>query len=174
MSSGFSCRRNDESRTDEEVLVADTPEYDVEITRVFDAPRERVYEAFTDGDQFAEWYGPPGFPVRRDTVELDARVGGPQRFAMVSDEDPSMRTAFEGRFTEVIENELLSSSGAWDGIPGQAGPWPSNLRVEFRDDDGKTRLLLREGPHPPGTADLGRQAWEMMLPKLESLVHAKG
>jgi hypothetical protein len=29
---------------------------------------------------------------------------------------------------------------------------------------------VREGPHPPGTADLGRQAWEMMLPKLESLL----
>jgi hypothetical protein len=30
--------------------------------------------------------------------------------------------------------------------------------------------VVREGPHPPGTADLGRQAWEMMLPKLESLL----
>jgi hypothetical protein len=37
-------------------------------------------------------------------------------------------------------------------------------------DDGRTRLVVREGPHPPGTADLGRQAWEMMLPKLESLL----
>jgi hypothetical protein len=55
-------------------------------------------------------------------------------------------------------------------MPGQAGAWPSNLRVEFHDHDGRTRLVVREGPHPPGTADLGRQAWEMMLPKLESLL----
>jgi uncharacterized protein YndB with AHSA1/START domain len=150
--------------------MTETPPYDIEITRVFDAPPERVYQAFTDPDQFVEWYGPVGFPVDRDTVELDAQVGGRQRFAMVSDADPSMRTGFDGRFIDVVQNVLLSSRGAWDGIPGQAGPWPSNLRVEFFDHDGKTRLVVREGPHPAGTADLGRQAWEMMLPKLESLL----
>jgi uncharacterized protein YndB with AHSA1/START domain len=150
--------------------MTETPPYDIEITRVFDAPPERVYQAFTDPDQFVEWYGPVGFPVDRDTVELDARVGGRQRFALVSDADPSMRTGFDGRFIDVVQNVLLSSRGAWDGIPGQADPWPSNLRVEFFDYDGKTRLVVREGPHPAGTADLGRQAWEMMLPKLESLL----
>jgi uncharacterized protein YndB with AHSA1/START domain len=146
------------------------PAYDIEITRVLEAPRERVYQAFTEPDQFAEWYGPVGFPVHRDSIELDARVGGRQRFAMVSDDDASLRTGFDGRFIEVVPNELLSSSGAWEGIPGQAAAWPSSLRVEFHDDDGKTRLVVREGPHPPGTADMGRQSWEMMLPKLESLL----
>jgi uncharacterized protein YndB with AHSA1/START domain len=150
--------------------MTEAPAYDIEITRIVAAPPERVYEAFTDPDQFAQWYGPVGFPVDRDTVELDARVGGRQRFAMVSDADPSMRTGFDGRFIEVAQNVLLASRGAWDGIPGQAAAWPSNLRVEFHDHDGKTLLVMREGPHPPGTADLGRQAWEMMLPKLESLL----
>jgi hypothetical protein len=42
--------------------------------------------------------------------------------------------------------------------------------VEFNDHDGKTRLVVREGPHPPGTAELGGQAWEMMLSKLKSLL----
>jgi uncharacterized protein YndB with AHSA1/START domain len=105
--------------------------------------------------------------VHRDTVELDARVEGRQRFAMVSDDEPSMRTEFDGRFDEVVQNELLSSRGSWDGIPGQTEAWPSNLRVEFHDQGGKTGLIVREGPHPPGTADPGREAWEMMLPKLE-------
>ena len=59
------------------------PPYDIEITRVFDAPPERVYRAFTDPDQFARWYGPVGFGVPRDTVEVDARVGGWQRFELV-------------------------------------------------------------------------------------------
>jgi len=148
----------------------ETTPYDIEVTRVIDAPRGRVYEAFTDPDQFAGWYGPIGFPVDRETVEVDPRIGGRHRFAMVSDADPSMRTAFDGRFVEVAENVLLSSRGAWEGIPGQARVWPSNLRVEFEDADGGTRLVVREGPHPPGTADFGRQAWEMMLPKLESLL----
>ena len=152
--------------------MTETP-YDIEITRVFDAPRKRVYEAFTDPNQFAEWYGPVGFPVERETVELDARVGGRQRFTMVSDDDPSMRTGFDGRFVDVVENTLLSSRGAWNGIPGQADDWPSNLLVEVSDDDdGKTRLVVREGPHPPGTAEMGRQAWEMMFAKLESVLRS--
>ena len=150
----------------------DTPEYDIEISRVLDAPRDRVYEAFTDPDRFAQWYGPPGFPVPRDTVEIDPRVGGRQRFTMVGEADTHMRSGFDGRFTEVIQDEALASSGAWQGVPGQDGAWASSLRVELFDEDGKTRLVVREGPHPPGTADMGRQAWEMMLPKLESVLRA--
>jgi hypothetical protein len=64
-------------------------------------------------------------------VEVNPWVGGRQRFEMVSEADPSVRTGY---------------------------------------DDGRTRLVVREGPHPPGTAELGRQAWEMMLPKLASLL----
>ena len=150
--------------------MTETEPYDIDVSRVIDAPPTRVYEAFVEPDQFADWYGPTGFPVERASVELDAQVGGRMRFAMVGEADPSMRTAFDGTFVEVIEDELLSSSGSWAGIPGQAGGWPSNLRVEFHAKEGGTRLVVREGPHPPGTADLGQQAWEMMLPKLESLV----
>jgi uncharacterized protein YndB with AHSA1/START domain len=150
--------------------MTDTEPYDIDVSWLIDAPPTRVYEAFIDPDQFATWYGPIGFPVDRASVEVDARVGGFMRFAMVAEADPSMRTAFDGVFIEVVENELLSSSGTWAGIPGQAGGWPGNLRVEFHATNGGTRLVVREGPHPPGTADLGRQAWEMMRPKLESLV----
>ena len=52
----------------------------------------------------------------------DARVGGLQRFVMVSEADPSVRTGFTGSFTEVVDNQLLASSGSWDGIPGQVTP----------------------------------------------------
>jgi uncharacterized protein YndB with AHSA1/START domain len=89
---------------------------------------------------------------------------------MVAEADPSMRTAFDGRFTQVVDNQLLVSSGTWEGIPGQMDPWESNLRVELYDEEGKTRVVLREGPHPAGTADLGRQAWEMMFAKLDTLL----
>jgi uncharacterized protein YndB with AHSA1/START domain len=145
-------------------------EYDIEVTQVLSAPPDRIYQAFVDPSQFVQWYGPQGFPVDPSSVEFDARVGGHQRFEMVSEVDPSMRTGFDGRFTEVVENSLLASRGKWNGIPGQSDPWPSGLRIEFHDDAGETRLVLREGPHPPGTADMGRQAWEVMLPKLEALV----
>ena len=70
--------------------MTDTTPYDLEITRTFDAPPERVYRAFADPDEFHRWYGPTGFPVDPQTVEIDARVGGRHRFTMVSDADPSL------------------------------------------------------------------------------------
>ena len=151
--------------------MSDDDPYDIECVHVFDAPPERLYRAFTDPDQFARWYGPVGFPALRDTVELEPRIGGGQRFVMVGEDDPGLRTGFDGRFTEVVENALLASSGSWDGIPGQDGPWPSNLRVEFHHEGGTTRVVVREGPHPTGTADLGRQAWEMMFTQLDAVLH---
>jgi uncharacterized protein YndB with AHSA1/START domain len=149
--------------------MADVP-YDIELSHILNASPARVYEAFSNPDQFAHWYGPDGFPVQRETVEIDARVGGRQRFTMAGDADPSMRTGFDGRFTDVVANELLSSSGTWHGIPGQQHGWSSNLRVEFHDQNGTTRLVVREGPHPEGTTEMGRLSWEMMFAKLDTLL----
>jgi hypothetical protein len=64
---------------------------------------------------------------------------------MVNEADPSMRMAFDGRFTEVVDNELLASSGSWNGVPGQEAAWKSQLRVEFHGEDGRLGVL-REGP----------------------------
>jgi uncharacterized protein YndB with AHSA1/START domain len=88
------------------------------ITRVFDAPRELVYRAFIDPDQIAQWFGPVGYSVPRDSIDVDARVGGYQRLVMVNDENPSERSPVNATFTEVIENELLVGSEEWEGVPG--------------------------------------------------------
>jgi uncharacterized protein YndB with AHSA1/START domain len=91
---------------------------ELRITRIFDAPRELVYRAFVDPDQLAQWFGPVGFSVPRDTVDVDARVGGHQRFVMINDDDPSFRSPVDATFTEVIENELLVGEESVEGIPG--------------------------------------------------------
>jgi uncharacterized protein YndB with AHSA1/START domain len=56
---------------------------ELHIERVFDVPRELVWKAFTDPDQVAAWFGPVGYSVPRDSVEIDLSVGGHQRFTMV-------------------------------------------------------------------------------------------
>ena len=150
--------------------MAEAPGYDIELTHTFNATPERVFRAFTDPEQFAMWYGPDGFPARADSVEIDPQAGGTHRFAMESEADPSIRTAFDGHVTEVVPDQLVAISGSWVGIPGLSGPWPSHLRVEFHAEGGATRVLLREGPHPTGTAELGYQAWEMMFVKLDAML----
>jgi uncharacterized protein YndB with AHSA1/START domain len=136
------------------------------ITRTFDAPRELVYRAFTDPDQLAEWFGPAGFSVPRDSVEIDARPGGVERFIMVSDADPAMTSPVDAQFTEVIENELL--------VGVEAGPGPAasmTLRIEFHEEPGgRTRLVIRQGPFADGVADMARGGWLSSFEKLDKLL----
>jgi uncharacterized protein YndB with AHSA1/START domain len=150
--------------------MTDNASIDVDITRDFDTPRELLYKAFTDPDQLAHWYGPLGFSVPRDSVEVDARAGGHLRLVMVSDSDPDLRSVVNLRVTEVVENELLVGIEDWEGVPGQQGTWSIHRRLEFHDQNGKARLVLREGPHPAGMADMARQAWESMFAKLDTLL----
>jgi uncharacterized protein YndB with AHSA1/START domain len=142
------------------------------ITRIFDAPRELVYRAFTDPDQLVQWFGPVGFSVPRDTVDIDARVGGHQRFVMVSDENPSLTSPVDAQFTEVIENELLVGTQEVTGIPGTQGVVTMSLRLEFHDEGGKTRLLLRQGPFTQEMEDMTREGWLSSFTKLDTLLAA--
>jgi uncharacterized protein YndB with AHSA1/START domain len=140
------------------------------ITRIFDAPRELVYRAFVDPDQLAAWFGPIGWSVPRDTVEVDARVGGHKRFTMVNDEDPGMTSPVDAVFTEVIENELLVGEEPESVIPGFAGRgmW---MRIEFHDEDGgRTRLVLRQGPYAPEFAEMAREGWTSSFTKLDKIL----
>lgn len=141
------------------------------ITRVFDAPPELVYKAFIDPDQLAQWFGPVGFSVPRETVEIDARVGGHQRFVMVSDEDPEVTSPVTARFIEIIENQLLVGVEDSPGGPGdQTLPNALTVRIEFHDEGGKTRLVLRQDPFTEEMEGMARVGWESSFTKLDDLL----
>jgi len=145
--------------------------YELAISRVFDAPRELVYQAFVDPDQLAQWFGPVGFTVPRETVAIDARVGGYQRFVMISADDPSLRSPIDATFTEVIENELLVGEQEVLGIPGFEGVAKMTLRLEFHDEPGgKTRLELRQGPYTQRLEADAREGWNSSFSKLDALL----
>jgi uncharacterized protein YndB with AHSA1/START domain len=141
------------------------------ITRTFEAPRELVYRAFVDPDQIAQWFGPVGFSVPRDTIDMDVRVGGHQRFVMVSDEDPAIKSPVNATFEEVVENELLVGSEEWD-MPGADGPVRMYVRLEFSDEDGKTKLVLRQGPYTEEMEGMARKGWNSSFTKLDTLLAA--
>jgi uncharacterized protein YndB with AHSA1/START domain len=140
------------------------------IHRIFDAPRALVYRAFTDPDQIAAWFGPVGWSVPRETVSVDPRPGGEQRFVMVNDADPEMRSPAVGRFTEVVENELLVGT---EDVATGSGPASGAmyLRLEFHDEGGnKTRLVLRQGPYAPEIESQARDGWNSSFTKLDALL----
>lgn len=73
------------------------------ITRVFDAPRELVWRAWTEPEQFAQWWSPDGFTI--PVCEMDMRPGGHIRVVM---EGFGMRSPSEGTVKELVEPERLA------------------------------------------------------------------
>jgi uncharacterized protein YndB with AHSA1/START domain len=141
------------------------------ITRIFDAPRELVYRAFVDPDQISQWFGPAGWSVPRDTVDIDARPGGHQRLTMVNDEDASQASPVNATFEEVVENELLVGYEIVKGFPGLPDGSRLYMRLEFHDEGGnKTRLVIRQGPFTQELADMTREGWNSSFPKLDTLL----
>src|SRR4051794_15231495 len=78
----------------------------VVITRVFDAPRELVFRAWTDPDQLASWFGPEGMEIPRESVLIDPRVGGRFELRMVRSE-MGFEMALVYEIVELVEPELL-------------------------------------------------------------------
>ena len=134
---------------------------DVVLTRWFDAPVDRVWRAFTDPDELAQWYGPQGVSVDRDTVDVDPRPGGAWALTMVVGD---RRMPLSGTVTEVREPHLLVVTDAMpDGTL-------VTMTVELSEEDGGTRLRLRQGPFPVAGADGAEVAWGQALDKLEALL----
>ena len=113
-------------------------------TRVFDAPRELVYRAWTDRDQFARWFPPDGFSA---DCELDVRPGGVIRVDMKG-EDPALGPDFFGKvfpgkgvYQEVVPNERLSFT--FDA-PGEDGPLTLLMTVLFESQGRTTRLTIHQ------------------------------
>jgi uncharacterized protein YndB with AHSA1/START domain len=128
----------------------------VTFTREFDAPRERIFAAYTDPDQLARFFAPEGMSVPRDSVVVEPHKGGRCELTMVMGD---MEMPFKGVYLDVREPELLAFH-----IPGEA------MKQEITLTDlggGRTRLTLRQTDVPeqfrgPG-AQLGfNSSWNLL------------
>jgi uncharacterized protein YndB with AHSA1/START domain len=140
---------------------------EITLSRVFDASPELVYRAFADPDQLCLWFGPDGYSVPCETVQIDARPGGFVRYTLMNDADPSARSRVDLSLAEVVENELLDGHQEIEGERGTG----VRLRLEFRSEDGgKTRLDLRQGPFAEAGAEAARTGWEDSFTELDALL----
>jgi uncharacterized protein YndB with AHSA1/START domain len=136
------------------------------ITRIFDAPRERVFEAWTDPDQLAAWYGPEHFETPRDQIHIDLRVGGRYEFTMAQ-RDGGGEFAISYEIVELVEPELIVLRS--EPMPEVGMHEPTITRVEFIDHGAKTRMTLSDGPYPAGR-DHVEAGWTAAFDKLAALV----
>jgi uncharacterized protein YndB with AHSA1/START domain len=115
---------------------------ELDIIRVFDAPREVVWRAWTDPDQICLWWGPAGMHAPREKIEMDVRPGGVFRITMVSEENGAEFPS-DMRFTKVDEPSLLEFE--WDGQRGIGG---GRATVTFTDlGDGRTEMTDHYAGH---------------------------
>jgi uncharacterized protein YndB with AHSA1/START domain len=101
------------------------------ITRLFDAPRELVFRAWTDPNYVREWWGPVNYPAR--LVQMDVRPGGAWRICLRSTEGkPELWQG--GTFREIVAPERLSFTFAWEE-EGERG-LETLVTVHFADRTG--------------------------------------
>lgn len=105
---------------------------EIRIERVFNAPRERVWRAFTDPEQVAQWWG-RGNKLVIERMEVER--GGHWRFV---EHGPDGVHGFEGRYREVTPPERIVQTFEWDGMPGYVA-----VETAIFEDlgDGRTRVV---------------------------------
>ena len=107
-----------------------TPEQIV-LTRVFNAPRTLVFDAFTKPDLLRRWFGPRGWSLV--VCEVDFRIGGGFRFVLRSPEGNQM--GMRGTYCEIDAPYRSVHTESFDDLPGE-----SKVSTELIERDGKTVL----------------------------------
>jgi uncharacterized protein YndB with AHSA1/START domain len=137
----------------------------VVIERTLEAPPELVWQMWTDGDEFALWYGPPGVSIT--VAELDVRVGGRRRVCMeMQTPDGPMRMWFGGEHLTIERPALLVYT---EQVTDEAGAPTDDhpiteVRVELSPVAGGTRMVMTHAGIPSGSP--GAVGWQMAFDKL--------
>jgi uncharacterized protein YndB with AHSA1/START domain len=121
--------------TDEQIL----------ITREFDAPSHRVYEAWTTPELVARWWH--ANRGEATLVEIDLRVGGRWRYVTVTDD--GFEVGFHGEYREIVPDERIVSTEVYEGGWHADEPEQGTLNtVTFAEADGRTTVtILVEAPN---------------------------
>ena len=133
----------------------------VNITRVIDAPPNRVFEAWTDLPTAKKWWGPED--VKTIELVIEPRVGGKFHWVLTTPDGERMTT--DGEFREVLPNERLVFT--WDV--------ETLVTVEFQkqDTDSTELRLTHENLADEKSRDGHADGWNSALNKLEQLFSTK-
>jgi uncharacterized protein YndB with AHSA1/START domain len=113
-------------------LKVTTPtEREIVLTRVFDAPRSIVFDAFTKPELLKRWFGPRGWSLV--VCEVDLRVGGGFRFVLRGPDGNDM--GMRGSYREIVPPERSVHMESYDDYPGE-----SQVTAVFVEKGGKTTL----------------------------------
>lgn len=144
------------------------------IIRVFDAPLEKVWKAWTDPEIFKQWWGPKDFTA--PVVKIDFRVGGSYLNSMRSPDGEEVWGT--GVYKEIVPMERIVLTDSFADAEGNvvsasdygmSGDWPLELKmmVNFQEEEGKTRLTIQHSGFPDHeNASMAEAGWNESLDKL--------
>lgn len=147
---------------------------EIVLTRVFDAPRERVWKAWTDPEEVKRWWGPKAFTA--PVAEIDLRVGGKYLYCMRAPDGKDYWST--GVYREIVSMRKLVSTDSFADEKGNVvpasyygmrsdAPLEMLVTLTFEDIEGKTKLTLRHAGFPVGEEKaLAEQGWSESLDKL--------
>ncbi|MBI5094954.1 MAG: SRPBCC domain-containing protein [Candidatus Hydrogenedentes bacterium] len=146
--------------------VAEAVRGELVITRDFDAPRELVFNAWTDPKHIVQWFGPRDYPSTQ--MDMDVRVGGVWRGCLKSTEGkPDLWLG--GVFREIAKPERLVFTFAWEE-PGERG-LETVVAITFSEHEGKTRMTFRQTPFQSVTERDGHHyGWSSTFDRLAEYV----
>jgi uncharacterized protein YndB with AHSA1/START domain len=124
-------------------------QHELQITRVFDAPRELVWKMWTDPEHMKHWAGPRQFEARH--IENDARPGGKWRLCLhtdgfdVGDGELKKFDLWQGgKNLEVVEPERLVYTFKWEDNPGLSAVVETVISIALEEHDGKTTMNFHQ------------------------------
>ena len=131
-----------------EVSVADE---ELVISRVFNAPRDLVWKAWTEAERLARWWGPKGFAL--SVAKLDSRPGGIFLYSIRTPSGQEMWGKFV--YLEISAPERIVFISSFADAQGNvtrnpmSATWPPEIinTLTLSEHDGRTTLTLRGGPH---------------------------
>lgn len=152
----------------------------VVITRFFNAPLEKVWQAFSDEELMKEWWGPETYSCPE--AQIDFRVGGKSLLAM---QDPKGDVVWSGGvYTEIIPFKKIVTTDHFadeNGNPisassvGMPGNWPLDclITIEFSDgNEEQVKIMINHEGIPKEMHDDCVEGWNSSIDKLQRLVES--
>jgi uncharacterized protein YndB with AHSA1/START domain len=149
---------------------------DVVITRIFDAPRELVWRAWTEPERLQEWWGPKDYSS--PLCKIDLQVGGKYQFSMRDKEgktiwgggvykniDPPKELVMTDNFMDADGNIVPASYYEFDGDFPEA-----TITVRLEDLGGKTRMTLTHENLPSAHSEGASIGWNESFDKLTNIL----
>jgi uncharacterized protein YndB with AHSA1/START domain len=143
----------------------------IEITRVFDAPREAVWREFTTAESFADWFGGAESEIPMASVTFDVTPGGRWRATMYS--GPQRRESnWKGEFLEVVPPERLVLT-LTDQPDDDRYALVTVVLTEL--GDGRTEMRFEQrGPLPPEIIEYTKAGWGKFFDRIDERLAAAG